>query len=316
MDPKRNTPLTPGAVRRHTLAIAVTNRCPLRCDFCCVPPGPGDLEHDLILDLIDQAGEMGVFRNIGFTGGEPLIRRKLILEAGLRSHERGMTWGVTTGMGWARNADHAVTVATELIESRIANITVSADASHLIQRDPAPVEKFIRVCIEADVQVTVSCTSNNPDPPPPLDIPDSAVVDFHYVSPTGYAKGWESGHAGRFDLRRSNCPMKEGLTLSVWPDGSVYPCCSTYVVNKERALIVGNIRDAQLSDVLQRALSDPYLATIREVGFAGLIVLTASAVQWGDLALAEKLDPCHLCSAVSAHPETLSTIRATIAQSL
>lgn len=150
---RRDTPPVSETIRRHTLALAVTNRCPLRCDFCCVPPGPGDLERELVLDLIDQTEEIGTFRSIGFTGGEPLIRRKLVLEAGARARSKGLRWGLTTGMGWARDSEHATKVAAELAESGLTNITVSVDASHLDQRDARPVERFISACDSAHAQV-------------------------------------------------------------------------------------------------------------------------------------------------------------------
>jgi MoaA/NifB/PqqE/SkfB family radical SAM enzyme len=78
-------------MQRHTLAISVTNRCPLRCDFCCVPPGPGDLEKEKARELIDQAISLGVFRSVGFTGGEPMLRLPLVEELGTKLANAGIS---------------------------------------------------------------------------------------------------------------------------------------------------------------------------------------------------------------------------------
>lgn len=115
----------------HTLALALTNRCPLRCEYCCVPPGPGDLDEKIALSLIDQALELKAFSFIGFTGGEPLIRLPLISKLGTKLIGSGIVWGLTTGGGWATSKKKVDDTINSLIASGIGDITVSVDSAHL-----------------------------------------------------------------------------------------------------------------------------------------------------------------------------------------
>lgn len=59
------------------LEIEVTNRCNLRCKHCYVEKDvPCDLPKKKVLEIIDEANEMGVNRLI-FTGGEPLLYKEI-----------------------------------------------------------------------------------------------------------------------------------------------------------------------------------------------------------------------------------------------
>lgn len=56
---------------------SVTGRCNYRCRHCYMsaPEGRlGELDHDTVLDMVDQLAACGVM-NVSLTGGEPLVRR-------------------------------------------------------------------------------------------------------------------------------------------------------------------------------------------------------------------------------------------------
>ncbi|MBE9046536.1 pyrroloquinoline quinone biosynthesis protein PqqE [Pleurocapsales cyanobacterium LEGE 10410] len=65
-----------------TLIAELTYRCPLRCPYCSNPTDYGsdkyrqELTTEYWLDTIRQAANLGVLQ-LGFTGGEPLIRQDL-----------------------------------------------------------------------------------------------------------------------------------------------------------------------------------------------------------------------------------------------
>ena len=302
---------------KHTLAIAITNQCPLKCDFCCVPPGPGDLPSETVSSLVQQAIDIKEFRSIGFTGGEPLLRIKTIAPLGSLISSNGLAWGLTTGGGWANSKAIVDRTVKTLISADIHNITVSVDESHLVNRNADLVQDFIEQMLSQQVFVTVSCTSDKL----PLELPivlapsPRLKVEFHYIAPVGYAsENYEARHG--FDFAKSKCPMSNALTLSVWPDGDVYPCCSTYVVNKDKDLVVGNVFDLPLADILSRALGDVYLCAIREVGFSGLICLSPELELWEKQFRVPVQDACHLCSQIAQTPNALSEIRANLSKHL
>lgn len=305
-------------MRKHSLALALTNRCPLRCDFCCVPPGPGDLHPDMAARVVQEAIECEAFKSVGFTGGEPMLRPTLVGKLGSLMKGTAVRWGMTTGMGWARKKDTVETYGRMLLDAAIDHLTVSFDPSHLRQLNDAQrqlIQRFVLLMAEGGVRVTVSATLFGNDAPP-LDLPkgENIKVEYHYVAPVGFAAGRQIPNANTLSLDSTQCPLNEGLTLSVWPDGSVYPCCSTYVVNKDRALVIGNIKTASLGDILLKALGDNYLCAIREIGFAGAFLLTSDLEVWRSAFNQPLQDPCHLCSVIARTPNAISDIRSKLTQ--
>lgn len=60
----------------HTAHWSVTGRCNYRCKHCYMSAPDaklGELDHDTIMDMVDQLAACGVM-NVSLTGGEPLVR--------------------------------------------------------------------------------------------------------------------------------------------------------------------------------------------------------------------------------------------------
>lgn len=274
-----------------------------------MPPGPGDLDALVAHRLVDEVIESRLFKEVGFTGGEPLVLPNLVSELGLRLSRARIPWGLTTGMGWAKNERTVRDNVQLLHRANLSHINISVDESHLKNRDGTLVELFIDEISSGPVEVTISSTSYSAKPTIPIRIPErpNIAVEYHYVAPVGFATNSKTEGHKAFSLSSSHCPMQTALTLSVWPDGSVYPCCSTYVVNKSVELVVGNVHDSSLEQILNAALNDPYLSCIRQVGFTGLIYLTRESDEtWKSAFNAPVQDACHLCKNVA---ETTGAIR-------
>ncbi|MDJ0518954.1 MAG: pyrroloquinoline quinone biosynthesis protein PqqE [Trichodesmium sp. MO_231.B1] len=68
--------------RPLTLIAELTYRCPLRCPYCSNPVNYGEINRDqelsteYWLEAIHQAAKLGILQ-LGFTGGEPLLRKDL-----------------------------------------------------------------------------------------------------------------------------------------------------------------------------------------------------------------------------------------------
>ena len=60
----------------QTVSIEVTRQCSARCDHCLIRDGEGELGHDEILRVIDEALQMGACI-ITFTEGDPLLREDI-----------------------------------------------------------------------------------------------------------------------------------------------------------------------------------------------------------------------------------------------
>ena len=99
--------------RPLTLIAELTYRCPLRCPYCSNPVGFGDsnyrqeLTTEYWLDAIAQAAKLGILQ-LGFTGGEPLLRQDLEMMV-----EAAAARGIYTSL---------ITAGTLLTEERAAKL--------------------------------------------------------------------------------------------------------------------------------------------------------------------------------------------------
>lgn len=193
-------------------------------------------------------------------------------------------------------------ITSGLQKSGISNITVSVDESHLRGKSSRLINYLLEQLVSKKIPTTVSCTSDEEHPKIPINLPTSNIIksEFHYISPVGLAKEKKYTKNAKLNFAESRCPMSKSLTLSIWPDGTVYPCCSTYVVNKETNISIGNINNENLIPILERALSDSYLCAIREIGFSGVCLLLPNSDIWKSVFEMEIVDVCHLCARVAA----------------
>ena len=111
--------------RPYALLAELTYRCPLHCPYCSNPSGwKSDIEltSDQWIKTIKEAAELGVLQ-IGFSGGEPLLRKDLEL---LIRTSRGVglyTNLITSGLGLTESR------ANFLAEAGLDNIQISFQAT-------------------------------------------------------------------------------------------------------------------------------------------------------------------------------------------
>lgn len=130
-----------------TLIAELTYRCPLRCPYCSNPTNYGDSKYrqelttEYWLELIKQAANLGVLQ-LGFTGGEPMLRQDLELMV-----ETAAATGIYTSLitaGTLLTKDRA----TKLRDCGLDHIQISiqdsqADKSNYIAGIPSFEQKLI-----------------------------------------------------------------------------------------------------------------------------------------------------------------------------
>src|SRR5262249_15074720 len=134
------------APRPYALLAELTYQCPLHCPYCSNPvaasqceaprrpqgggysgarPHPnGELTADEWRRVIGEAAELGVLQ-VGFSGGEPLIRRDLLKLVGAARESNLYTNLITSGIGLDENR------ARELHDAGLDSVQLSfqSDAS-------------------------------------------------------------------------------------------------------------------------------------------------------------------------------------------
>jgi hypothetical protein len=123
-------------IEPDSFAIHVTYTCPLTCAHCCFSSSPlvkDRLEPDLILAAIDQL-DAGIHL-VAFTGGEPFLFGKKLVEFVRRAHDRGFITRVVTSAFWATTPEIARKRLVELVDAGLNEISISWDDFH---------EEFVR----------------------------------------------------------------------------------------------------------------------------------------------------------------------------
>ena len=109
------------APRPYALLAELTYRCPLHCPYCSNPTrarSDGDLTTDEWRRVLREATELGVLQ-VGFSGGEPLVRRDLAeLVRGAREAKL-YTNLITSGVGLDKSR------ASELREAGLDSVQLS-----------------------------------------------------------------------------------------------------------------------------------------------------------------------------------------------
>jgi PqqA peptide cyclase len=114
------------APRPYALLAEVTYRCPLHCPYCSNPTQIRN-DHELTTDewrsVIRDAAGLGVLQ-IGFSGGEPLVRRDLAELVHTAREARLYTNLITSGVGLDKNR------ARELRDAGLDSVQLSFQSDH------------------------------------------------------------------------------------------------------------------------------------------------------------------------------------------
>ena len=161
------------------LRISVTDRCNLRCSYCMPLEGIETLSHndilryEEILNVAKAAAEVGISK-VRLTGGEPLVRARLVSLIGMLSEVEGIDDLSVTTNGILLNQ-----LGAEIKESGLNRVNVSLDS--LV---PEKFEQITRVGKLEDVLSGIATAKAAGLSPIKInmvvmrDINDNEIIDF------------------------------------------------------------------------------------------------------------------------------------------
>lgn len=302
----------------NILILNYTMKCPLACDYCCYACSPRreeTMDMKLAIDLVDQAAELGVFDQCGFTGGEPLIFYDEILRITRHMHRRGLPFSMISSCYWASSPAEADRVIGDLARHGMVVFSASHDPSHENWVPVSYVRNAIDAALAKGVHVCL-CSSfyddtmrlqnifpdyvNNPE----IDfvnrivLPDVGRTSRRSITPSSYPNV-------EVDPNIGGCYKRIYHDVTVFWDGNVYPCCSVYNRSTPR-LCIGNVYHDALDRIWDRLEGSLLFRTIKANGFSELYAL----VKASDPELARRLPdpagaigPCHLCHVLFSDEE-------------
>lgn len=308
----------------NILILNYTMKCPLACDYCCYTCGPRrdeTMDLELALSLVDQAAELGVFGECGFTGGEPLVFLDDVLRITGRMAEHGFPFSMISACDWATDDEATRRRVDPLAERGMSVFTVSHDPSHekWVPRDS--VYRVVDRVLHHGVRV-VLCGSFYDD-----------TMDMRRLFPE-YTSNSQVSYVTRVVLPKVGRSAKKNITASIYPnadlsggdtcykrlyhdvtvfwDGEVYPCCSVY--NRDTpGISYGNVYKTSLADIWDRVSGSLFLQFIKRQGLVELLkLLRERAPELRDQLPdpTTTIGPCHLCNILLRDKEVANRIHA------
>ena len=142
----------------QTVSIEVTRQCGARCDHCLIREGEGELSHDEILRIIDEALQMGTCV-ITFTEGDPLLRKDIFELISHVDPEKAVVNLFTPGL------EMTVEKAVKLREAGLYNLIVGIYSTDPEEHDRvrgvpgayAKAIEAIKIALDTGLMVTMSC---------------------------------------------------------------------------------------------------------------------------------------------------------------
>jgi hypothetical protein len=309
----------PGKAPEKAFVLSITDRCNIRCDFCCHPYQNAALPEEDCIRMVTEACAAD-FDEICVTGGEPYLCRALIYKLAAICKEQGKLFGSISNGFWAKNREKAFSLAREMVECGVARITFSWDPSHGAFIAPQTIQNGIDACMQAGIRVCLTgsfkqeedCHENyGIDVSAYKDYANFAVVNS-YVIPAGWGKSLtDLYHAPvtEVDAAAFRCPAADAQELVIYAqEGLVQPCCSVHAGYDMPNLRVGDWRKQPVSELLEAQQGDGFFRIIVDGGFKLLykIIEERAPELFTQLPAASAfISPCHLCEKLMALPDAL-----------
>ena len=303
-------------IRHEVVGLVYTRKCPLACRHCITESSPSAKGKMRLEQAKQYLPILARFTSsISFTGGEPLLYHKEIVQLAEYATQLGLGVRIVTGAGWVRDERTAHRKVSELAQAGVSGMTISSDGYH---EEFSPRERAVllaRLAVAAGLDVRVNVVV-----PADATSDDACRSDFAGLPVKGQpVQLMRLGMARTLPLEQFHWtdgppkgPCGAVLKAEIDYDGTVYACCgpSTYSA-KTSPLVLGNAEAEPLEDILERAIQDPILEVISLIGPYGLYHLL-QGYPAGRAVFHERakyFGICDLCLDITNSPALIAAIR-------
>ena len=302
-------------MEKKGLAIMLTNRCNAECAICgvsCSPKLDGVIDEALMIDVINQAKDIGTFQQIGFTGGEAFLYTDLLIKGLNHAKKLGFTTSVATNGFWGSWSDEKIDAV--LSAAKPDAVFLSFDMFHGEYIKPDSIEGAVRACRRNNInhmEIAIGEAEGKFSAENTFEL----LGDFKFAMKYKIYPFLRVGRAANLpksDFYLMNQPVKrcfDEKILTVRFDGAVFPCCSSAVFNS--CLQIGNIKNNSLADLMNHGkFIDVYNLIHDSKSFAEL---TEIARQKNILTDEDKnLSSCEICQLMFKDEENYKILSADI----
>lgn len=257
----------------ENIGMMITYQCQVACPHCIVEAGPERCEKidpAEARDWLRQAAayKSGEIKGVSLTGGEPFYEVESFRNIMEFGDSAGLFMTAVTNAYWATSLQDAVEVLSSVPALKMLGI--STDVYHQQFIDFERVAHAIRAAEMLHIPVQISvCTDRKKDPGYQeimrklLRIADKDSIDTVMTYSVGRAAAkLPKEHHWVVEPPVSACTAA-GSPI-IFPDGRVIACIGPLInLVSGHQLVLGNLREASLEEILNRAQLNPILHTIR-----------------------------------------------------
>ena len=312
-----DTPASDGIGERDpplALSVMLTRRCNMTCAHCSVQSGPkirvepSDAE---LIDLVHSAADAGILV-IQISGGEPMLREKLVFELLKAARKRNMGSNLSTNAFWGRNRANAWRKVAALQRAGLGRITISYDRYHAEFQGSEPALNIARAAEWFDVPLNINVTRVASDPDleslvAPFEKLRQLNMRFYDVQVVGRARDLPLAEMRSETSGFCNACNSPAVT----DDGRMTACNGpAYFVDSDSPLMIGSLRDTPLHRLLEKHTADPILETIRRAGPERLLRELHDAGVVDALGIRKHHSGiCDLCIDINSNPAAVAVLR-------
>lgn len=297
------------------VGLMYTRTCPLACKDCITESSPnakGRMRFDQARSYLPAIAKYA--RTVCFTGGEPFLHYRDILQLTREAKSLGLDVTIVSGAGWVRKEKLAQSRMQELATAGVSTICISWDKYHEEFSTANRAAMLARLAFEANLKVKVRSVIPAGDPPDGVRVSFGEFpINFQSVLPIalGRAASLPASHFLREeDPPRSVCGVVKSPNIDF--DGTVYACCGPSLHSaKTSTLVLGNANEEPLENIFARAVKNPILQVLEILGSYGFYeLLKGHRLEHKMLSRrAEGYSTiCDLCLDVTNNPELVAAV--------
>jgi MoaA/NifB/PqqE/SkfB family radical SAM enzyme len=249
--------------------------CPLACNFCCHTPavvGKGKFTPEILIPIIQDFSRHPSVTRFAFSGGDPFLFCDEIIAtmSAVRANGVSQPFHIVTSGFWADEDEKTAKLLSLLVDCGLDAIDVSYDVEHARYVPRENIYRISQMCERLNVRLEVFGNFWNQDECVQDLLPSlnpRVPVYSSLVMPIGAAR--VHFHGKRYNLDESkkySCGKPRVYDVAVYPDGSVYPCCSGGF-NKEAKLECGNVYNDSAENILSNVFLNFHARIAKEIGF-------------------------------------------------
>jgi MoaA/NifB/PqqE/SkfB family radical SAM enzyme len=243
-----------------------------------------------------ESADIPKIKNIAFTGGEVFLFYDELKDLISLSKKVGKKSSLATNGFWAVDEEVAYNKMKNLKDRGLNHISISYDRYHGEYVKADNIKNILRASLGLELPVSISVVKLKDESIGSL--LDELGSDIYPASikigacmPVGEAKKNFSDNSFDRTLKTEYARCTFGGSLSIMPDGKIYPCCSQVI--RDTALCIGDFYKLSLAEALNKAKNNVLLYFLRNRPMSFFTKYATNEL--GERYPDKIVNPCELC---------------------